>query len=176
MIADASPRRRMLVALAGAPVALALLTAVDLATAHGAGHFSASVLDARSWADLRDLAVRRYSLSWGELDSPGMWIALAATVACLLARVLRVRPLLGGASGDPAFRAALAGGLAAGVVGTLSEDSGPLLLVVAAASLACVAAYLRAGATAAASPREPAPTPRLAVRAPVRAREPDLVA
>ena len=103
-----------------------------------------------------------------------MWIALAATVAGMLAGLLRARPLLGG---DPAFRAALAGGLAAGVVGALTEDSGPLLLLVAAAALACVAGYVYAGSPATARGGEPAPPLRpLVARAPVGAPEPDLVA
>jgi hypothetical protein len=42
---------------------------------------------------------------------------------------------------DPIWEAALAGGLAAGVVGTLVEDSGPVLLVVAMFALACLVAY-----------------------------------
>jgi len=43
---------------------------------------------------------------------------------------------------DPAWLAAFAGGLAAGLLGALSEDSGPVLLVVAVFTLGCVAAYL----------------------------------
>ncbi len=81
MIAGAGARRRTLIALAGAPAALALLAAIDLATAHGAGHFSASLLHAHSWEDLRDLVVRRYTTAWGELDSPGMWLAVAGDSA-----------------------------------------------------------------------------------------------
>ena len=38
--------------------------------------------------------------------------------------------------------AAFAGGLTAGVVGALVEDSGPVLLVVAVFALGCVASYL----------------------------------
>ena len=174
MIADASVRRRTLIALAGVPLALALLVAIDLATAHGAGHFSGSILHAHSWQDLRDIVVRRYATAWGELDSPGMWIALAATVACVLAAALRVRPLLGVAGADPAFRAALAGGLAAGVVGALTEDSGPLLLLVAAVALACVAGYLHAGPTVTAPRRELVPPARASAPTSVPAR--DLVA
>ena len=44
--------------------------------------------------------------------------------------------------GDPGWTAAFAGGLTAGVVGALVEDSGPLLLVGAMLALACIAAYL----------------------------------
>jgi hypothetical protein len=40
------------------------------------------------------------------------------------------------------WRAALAGGLAAGVAGALVEDSGPVLFVVAVAALGCELGYL----------------------------------
>jgi len=51
-------------------------------------------------------------------------------------------PLLRPVDGDPAWLAALCGGLAAGVVGALVEDSGPVLLVVAVFALGCVCVYL----------------------------------
>jgi ABC-type uncharacterized transport system permease subunit len=50
--------------------------------------------------------------------------------------------LLAPVGGDGAWTAVLAGGLTAGVVGSLSEDSGPVLLVVAVFVLGCVASYL----------------------------------
>ena len=52
------------------------------------------------------------------------------------------RRLLAPVGDDPAWLAALAGGLTAGVVGALSEDSGPVLLVVAVFTLGCVSTYL----------------------------------
>lgn len=137
-------KRRALGAL-GAPVlGLVALTAIDLASAHGTGHFTGSVLDARSPQDLRDVVVRRYTAAWDELQSGAMPVA---TVIALLGAALGVRRrerLLGPVAGDPGWRAALAGGLVAGVVGALVEDSGPVLLVVAVFVLGCVLAYLRA--------------------------------
>jgi hypothetical protein len=67
----------------------------------------------------------------------------------------------------PAWRAALAGGLAAGIAGALTNDSGPLLFVVAVFVLGVVTAYLHGtsrspaaaatlgGSTASASPSGP---------------------
>ena len=52
------------------------------------------------------------------------------------------RRLLSPVAEDPVWEAALAGGLTAGVVGALVEDSGPLLFVVAVVALGCVLAYL----------------------------------
>jgi len=135
-------RRRALAVLAAPLVGLAALAGIDLATAHGAGHFTGSVLHARSAGELRDVIVRRYRAAWGELRNHAM---PAATLLALAAGALAVRRrarLLAPVGGDPAFGAALAGGLAAGVVGALVEDSGPVLLVVAVFALGCVCAYL----------------------------------
>jgi hypothetical protein len=69
----------------------------------------------------------------------------AASAIALLGAMLGVRfsrRLLRPVGGDPVWRAALAGGLGAGVVGARVEDSGPVLLVVAAVALGCVLSYL----------------------------------
>lgn len=135
-------RRRILAVLAAPLVGLLLLAIVDLATAHGAGHFTGSVLDARSASDLQDLVARRYEAAWQELGNGLM--PVATTLALLLATIgIRYRQrLLDPVHSDPAWLAALAGGLTAGVVGALCEDSGPVLLVVAVFAIVCVVAYL----------------------------------
>src|SRR5262249_61662243 len=69
----------------------------------------------------------------------------AARALALLAAALGLRRqarLLAPVANDAGWRAALAGGLTAGLVGALVEDSGPLLLVVAAFALVCVLSYL----------------------------------
>lgn len=73
-------------------------------------------------------------------------MALAAALSALAAALsVRFRArLLAPVEGDRAFAAAFAGGLLAGLVGALVEDSGPLLLVEAVFTLACVACYLHA--------------------------------
>jgi hypothetical protein len=135
-------RRRLLLGIAAPLLALVGLALIDLATAHGSGHFTGSILHARSAGDLRDVIVRRYTAAWNELKNHAM--PYATGLALLYAALgLRNRGrLLAPVGGDPAWTAALAGGLAAGVVGTLSEDSGPVLLVVAVFALGCVCAYL----------------------------------
>jgi hypothetical protein len=170
MLLRAPLRRGRSLAVPAAPlVGLLLLAIVDLSTAHGAGHFTASVLDARSASDLQEVIVRRYEAAWQELGNGLM--PLATTLALLIAAVgihYRER-LLEPVHSDPAWLAALAGGLSAGVVGALSEDSGPVLLVVAVFAMACVVAYLCTGAqasnaelslTSAASEQTPAPSVR----------------
>jgi len=142
MLPGAVTSRRATIVLASPLAGLLALVVVDLAAAHGSGHFTGSILHARSAGDLRDVLVRRYTAAWDELKNHAMPVASA--FALLYAGLgLRERDrLLAPVGADPAWMAALAGGLAAGVVGSLAEDSGPLLLVVAVFALGSVTAYL----------------------------------
>ena len=135
-------RRRVLVLICAPLLALVLLAAIDLLTAHGSGHYTGSILHARSAGDLRDVLVRRYTAAWRELKNHAMPFATALALICAVAGVRLRERLLAPVGGDPAWVAALGGGLTAGVVGTLSEDSGPVLLVVAVFALGCLCAYL----------------------------------
>ena len=143
-------RRRALTVMIAPVVGLVALAGIDLATAHGGGHFTGSVLHVRSAGDVRDIIVRRYGAAWNELKNHMMPIATALALLCAAIGVRRSERLLAPVAGDPAWLAAFAGGLAAGVVGALVEDSGPVLLVVAVFALGCVASYLWS------SPRTPA--------------------
>ena len=138
-------RRRVLIVLLSPLVGLVTLAALDLATAHGSGHYTGSILHARSAGDLRDVLVRRYSAAWRELKDHAMPAATAFALVCAGFALRRRDRLLAPVGSDPAWLAALAGGLAAGVVGALVEDSGPLLLVVAVFALGCVLTYLWGG-------------------------------
>jgi hypothetical protein len=142
LLAGGITRKRALLILASPLLALVVLAALDLATAHGSGHFTGSILHARSAGDLRDVIVRRYNAAWIELKNHAMPAATALALAYAIVGVRLRGRLLAPVGSDPAWLAALAGGLAAGIVGTLSEDSGPVLLVVAVFTLGCVAAYL----------------------------------
>jgi hypothetical protein len=135
-------RRRALLGLATPVVALVALAAVDLLTAHGGGHYTGSVLHARSAGDLRDLIVRRYGAAWRELKNHAMPAATALALGYAVYAVRNRVRLLAPVGGDAGWQAVLAGGVTAGVVGALSEDSGPVLLVVAVFTLGCVASYL----------------------------------
>lgn len=135
-------RKRLLIVMAAPVLGLIALAALDLATAHGSGHFTGSVLDARSPGDIRDIVVRRYGAAWNELKNHLMPVA---TVVAVVASVLAVRArdrVCAPVDSDPAWLAALSGGLAAGAIGALTEDSGPVLLVVAVLMLGCVVGYL----------------------------------
>ena len=142
LLPGAQTRRRTLLVLITPLVALVALAALDLASAHGGGHFTGSVLHARSAGDLRDVIVRRYKAAWGELRNHMMPLATALSLLCAAAGLRHRDRLLAPVDGDPAWLAALCGGLAAGVIGALVEDSGPVLLVVAVFTLGCVTSYL----------------------------------
>jgi hypothetical protein len=150
-------RRRALIVLVSPLLALVALAALDLLTAHGSGHYTGSVLHARSAGELRDVIVRRYSAAWGELHNHAMPVASALALACAVIGVRGRARLLAPVGGDPAWLAALAGGLAAGLVGAFSEDSGPVLLVVAVFALGCVVSYLWGRPSAARSSASPTP-------------------
>jgi hypothetical protein len=135
-------RRRALVVLISPVVGLVALAAIDLATAHGTGHFTGSILHARSAGDVRDIIVRRYKAAWDELKNHAMPAATVLALALAALGMRRRERLLAPVRADPAWLAAFAGGLTAGVVGALVEDSGPVLLVVAVFTLGCVATYL----------------------------------
>lgn len=137
-----SASKRTLIVMAAPLLGLIALAAIDLATAHGSGHFTGSVLDARSPGDLRDIIVRRYGAAWDELKNHLMPVATALALIASIIAVRRRDRLLTPVRGDPAWLAALSGGLTSGVIGALTEDSGPVLLVVAVGTLGCMLSYL----------------------------------
>jgi hypothetical protein len=135
-------RRRALLILIAPAAGLLALAALDLATAHGSGHFTGSILHARSAGDLHFVLERRYGAAYDELRHGAMPVATALGLIAAAIGLRRRERLLDPVAGDPAWLAALAGGLAAGVVGALTEDSGPVLFVVAVFVLICVLGYL----------------------------------
>jgi hypothetical protein len=135
-------RKRVLIVMAAPVAGLLALAALDLLTAHGSGHFTGSILDARSAADIRDVIERRYTAAWDELRNHLMPFATAVALLLSALAVWRRERVLSPVDSDPAWVAALSGGLTAGIIGALSEDSGPVLLVVAVLMLGCVLAYL----------------------------------
>ena len=135
-------RRRGLIVLISPVVGLVVLAALDLTTAHGTGHYTGSVLHAHSAGEIRDIIVRRYTAAYDELKHGAMPFATAFALVVSALAVRNHRRLLAPVDGDPGWLAALAGGLTAGMIGALSEDSGPVLLVVAVGVLGCVLSYL----------------------------------
>ena len=142
LLPGAVTRKRALIVLISPVVGLVVLAAIDLTTAHGTGHYTGSVLHAHSAGEIRDIIVRRYTAAYDELIHGGMPFATALALVLSALAVRHRRRLLAPVDCDPGWLAALAGGLTAGVIGALSEDSGPVLLVVAVGTLGCVLSYL----------------------------------
>ena len=143
LMAPGRPSRRALAIAALVPVAALFgLAALDLLTG-GNGHFTRTVLQADSAGSLLDVVERRYTLAFNVLARGAMPLL---TVTALLAAGYAIRHrerLYAPLGGSPSWRAALIGGLTASVVGTLSNDSGPILLAFGVFVLACVTAYIR---------------------------------
>ncbi len=135
-------RVRALLVIGVPVVGLAALAAVDLLSG-GEGHFTRSVLRAESGSDLLDTVERRYELAYNQFKRGLMPFA---TALCLLAIAYAYRyrrRIFAPLGEDPAWRAALIGGAAAGVAGTVFNDSGPVLLLFATFILAIGVAYVR---------------------------------
>ena len=82
LLPGALTRRRALIVLIAPILGLVALAALDLATAHGTGHYTGSILHARSPGDLRDVIVRRYSAAFGELHNHAMPVATLLALIC----------------------------------------------------------------------------------------------
>ncbi|MDX6649795.1 MAG: hypothetical protein QOJ97_1746 [Solirubrobacteraceae bacterium] len=156
--------KRSLVITACVPVvAIALLVAIDLGLS-GGDHLSRNLLRSESGTELFELVQRRYELAWRVLKT-GRTPAYFLGAALAVWFAWRNREWLYGDVPHRSWIAVLAGGLAAGVAGMLTNDSGPVLLVNAVLALGAVTAYLVAGTRARlpeSAAREADPSPRAA--------------
>lgn len=136
-----APTVRRLVLTALVPVgALGVLIAIDLGLS-GGSHLARNLLRASDAGELLELVTRRYELA-GRVLIGGNKPALFLGAVLAVAFAWRNRQALYGALPHRAWAAALLGGLAAGVVGMLVNDSGPVLLINAVVGLAALTAYL----------------------------------
>ncbi|HYF24443.1 MAG TPA: hypothetical protein VD931_01750 [Baekduia sp.] len=135
-------RRRVLVALAIPALALAALAVLDLVTG-GDGHFTRTVLEADDEGAIWDSVSRRYGLAWDQLMRGLMPLAAAVALLAISWAVKYRERLYAPLEGSASWRAALVGGLAAGLAGTLFNDSGPVLLIFSTAVLAVATIYVR---------------------------------
>ncbi|MDX6698045.1 MAG: hypothetical protein QOE65_1442 [Solirubrobacteraceae bacterium] len=124
-------------------VAVGALALLDLLTG-AQSHFARNVLEAHGNVSFWQTVQRRYEFAWHALLRGKMPFVFAVS-AGLAGLALAYRDRLYARLPGPAWRAALAGGLAGGVAGALTNDSGPLLFVVAVFVLGVVTAYLHGG-------------------------------
>jgi hypothetical protein len=134
---------KLRIALIGAAplLALGVLAVLDIATG-GDAHFTRSVLDAGGLGDLADIAQRRVELSYRSLTRGIIGLLVAVAVIALIWGVRSRRKLLAPLESSPGLRAGLIGALVAVVVGALSNDSGPMILLIGTSYLGLAAGYL----------------------------------
>jgi hypothetical protein len=145
--------KRSLVVTALVPVAaIAFLIAIDLGLS-GGDHLSRNLLRTENSSELWELVSRRYELAFRVLKS-GRTPAYFLGAALAVAFALRNREWLYSNLPHRSWAAVLVGGLAAGVAGTLTNDSGPVLLVNAVLALGGVTAYILGGTQAKAAELE----------------------
>jgi hypothetical protein len=140
LLPGAMSARRLAVAALAPVAALAFLIAIDLGLSNGS-HLTRNLLRADDPSELWELVTRRYQLAWRILTSAGKPALFLASLLAL-AFAWRNRERLYGNLPHRGWSAALIGGLAAGVTGALTNDSGPVLLINAVLGLAGLTAYL----------------------------------
>jgi hypothetical protein len=141
MLPEGITRRALLVAALVPFLAIAGLIVVDLGLS-GGSHLSRNLTRSEGFTDLWELVSRRYQLAFGVLRG-GRALASFVGAALGIAFALRNRAGLYAPLRGRAWPAALVGGLACGVVGAVTNDSGPVLLTNAVIALAAVTAYVQ---------------------------------
>jgi hypothetical protein len=134
--------RRLVLAGAVPFAGLGALALFDSLTGAG-GHYTQTVLHANSAGDVLDTFRRKLEGAWRELRHGVMplntAVCLAGAAYAIRHRVRVLAPL-----GDAhVWWACLGGAFAGSLLGSLANDSGPLLLVVGSFGIACVIAYVR---------------------------------
>ncbi len=137
-------KRNIAIAVAVPFAGLVALALLDLATGAG-GHYTDSVLHAHSMSARVDVFRRKLDGAWHELRGGLMPLTTAAALAAG-AYAIRFRDrVLAPVQGSRAWLACLGGGYAGAIAGSLTNDSGPQLLMIGTFTLACVTAYLQGG-------------------------------
>jgi hypothetical protein len=123
-------------------IGLAGLAGLDLLTSAG-GHYTNTILHAGSVGDVLDTVNRKLDSAWRQLRHGVMPIDTAICLAAG-AYVIRNRDRILAPTGKAAgWRACLVAGFTGSILGSLTNDSGPVLLVIGCFGLACVLAYVR---------------------------------
>jgi hypothetical protein len=142
MLPGGVTRKGIAAAIVAPVLAIAALAGLDLATG-GNGHFTRTVLHADGKGALEDIVFRRYELAFNVLKRGFMPFATAIAILAILYGLRYRARILGSLAGSPAWDAAVGGSLACALAGALANDSGPLLLLIAAFVLLIGAAYVR---------------------------------
>lgn len=139
-------RSRIALVVAAPLFALAFLIAIDLLIG-GDAHLSRSVLQAGGFDELGEVIERRTRLGARSFERFFESPYFAAALVLMLAGIVARERIWSWFSALPAARAGFVGGISAGVLGALANDSGALLLMVATAFLAAFAGLVWADRT-----------------------------
>jgi hypothetical protein len=142
MLPGGVTKRGIAIAIVAPVLALVALAGLDLATG-GNGHFTRTVLHAEGEGAIQDIVLRRYELAFNVLKRGFMPFATAIAILAILYGLKYRSRILGPLRGSPAWDAALGGSLACALAGALANDSGPLLLLIAAFVLLIAVSYVR---------------------------------
>jgi hypothetical protein len=138
-----SRSRRALIVTSATPfLGLIGLAGLDLLTRAG-GHYTNRILHAGSIDDVLDTLGQRLDSASRQLAHGVMPIN---TAVCLLGGAYMIRNrdhLLGPTGRATGWRACLVAGFVGSLLGSLANDSGPVLLVIGCFGLGCVVAYVR---------------------------------
>lgn len=141
LIPDRISWRMIAVAVVAPILALGALALLDLATG-GNGHFTRSVLHADSFSSVVEIVKRRYELAFTVLTRGRMpALVLFSGVAVVFA--YRNRKWLFDSLDEPVWRACLLGSLSLSMIGSLFNDSGPLLFIIGVFALGTITAYIQ---------------------------------
>ena len=134
---------RRAMALGVVAVGIAGLGALLLADAvlGGDAHLSRTVIGADNVGELGDVVVRRLRLTARSFYDPAYPLLLAITVVLLFCGWRRWSRIMGWFGDREPARAGFLGALAATLVGTISNDSGAILLIVGTIYLAIAAGF-----------------------------------
>jgi hypothetical protein len=133
-------RRSIMLAIAAPVVAVGALVLLDV-VAGGGAHLTRSVLHAHGSGDLADVIRRRVRGSFSTLGNVGWAIASTVALVAIIWLAARRRQLL---SGLPrGLAAGLIGAWFATVIGTVANDSSPLILVIGVILLLFATGYAR---------------------------------
>ncbi len=146
---DVAWRTRIAILIVTPIAGLAALALLDLTTG-GDAHFSRSVLEAGGLDEIADIAERRVRLSYRSLGRGAIPFLVVFALLGLAVGFRYRRAVLAATEAAPGVRAGVYGLLAAVLAGALTNDSGPIILLIGSSYLAFTAVYLAAVAARAA--------------------------
>lgn len=158
--ADTGPGRARAAAILAVPaIAVGLLAVLDLVTG-GDSHFTRSVLRAGGLRELGEVAQRRFELSYTSLGRGAIGPLVVVALAALAAGVYWRDRILAPIRGQRGMVAGLWAAFAAVLTGALTNDSGPIILLIGTTYLALAVGFaLTAPKSAAGRPAAGPPGP-----------------